>query len=95
MQQRHQRLMNKMDHIPRGSVVAYEPNLQNLDHPIDHYQLDAMLAAQALGLKSINGYSARAAFRFGRYWTAPNPKNRQYWLERFEELPEEKIYVIH
>jgi len=95
MQERHKQLIEKMDHIPKGSVVAYEPDLEKLNHPIDHYQLDAMLAAQAVGLKSINGYSARAAYRFGRYWAKPNPENRQYWLERFEAHPNEKIYVIH
>lgn len=95
MQKRQENLITKMKHIPKGAVVSYEPNLDSLTTHIAHYQLDAMLAAQALGLKSVNGYSAQAAYRFDRYWVEPNEENRKYWFDRFEDLDEKNVYVVH
>jgi hypothetical protein len=74
MLDRHNTLVSKMKEIPPGSVVSYEPNLDSLSTHIIHYQIDAMLAAQSLGLKSVNGYSAQAAFGFHKYWMKPNPE---------------------
>tara|TARA_B100000508_G_scaffold140085_2_gene140055 strand:+ start:73868 stop:75451 length:1584 start_codon:yes stop_codon:yes gene_type:complete len=95
MKERHQKLVKKMEDIPKGEVVSYEPDLNNLNTHIVHYQLDAMLAAQSLGLKSVNGYSAQAAYMFDRYWREPNPENRAYWFSRFPEVSGDDVYIVH
>jgi len=70
-------LILKMDHLPAGTLVSYEP--EEVDHGA-FVQIDAMLAAQALQLKCINGYSATSPGAFTPYWNLPNAENRQYWL---------------
>ena len=95
MLERHNSLVAKMEDIPEGSIVSYEPDLENLNTNIIHYQLDAMLAAQSLGLKSVNGYSAQAAFGFDRYWIAPNSKTRRFWFDQFEDTEDIEVHVVH
>lgn len=92
MEQRHYNLVDKIKGLPKGSVVSYEPEI--LDDPPHFYQLDAMLAAQSLRLKSVNGYSARAAPNFDRYWIKPNEKNRRFWFERFPKSDTISVVVI-
>lgn len=70
-------LKAKMDYLPAGTVISYEP--ENIDNAI-YIHLDAMLASQALELKCINGYSATSPWAFHPYWVEPNAENRQYWL---------------
>ena len=94
METRQYELVQKMKDIPEGQVVSYEPNIDSLDITPSYLQLDAMLAAQALGLKSVNGYSARAATQFDRYWNAPNAENRKFWFSRFREMTGEDVYVV-
>ncbi len=94
MVERHNELISKMREIPEGSIISYEPNLENLNTHIIHYQLDAMLAAQSLGLKSINGYSAKAAYAFDKYWMNPNKETRRIWFNQFDGMDEKKIYVV-
>ncbi len=92
MRDRHEALVAKMDHLPAGSIVSYEPDTIKGD--VIHYQIDAMLAAQSLQLKSVNGYSATSAYMFDRYWLKPNEENRLFWLSRFDDLPDADIHVI-
>lgn len=94
MQNRHNSLVAKMEELPEGSIISYEPQLDSLNTHIIHYQLDAMLAAQSLNLKSVNGYSAQAAFGFHKYWIAPNPETRAFWFGQFPEHDGKNIYVI-
>jgi hypothetical protein len=94
METRQHQLEQKMQGIPKGQVVSYEPNLDSLDIPPSYLQLDAMLAAQALGLKSVNGYSARAATQFDRFWHTPNAKNRKFWFSRFKAISGDDVYVV-
>jgi hypothetical protein len=93
MRERHQKLVDKMQHLEAGTIISYEPKELN-GNSID-YQIDAMLAAQELNLKSINGYSARAAHMFYMYWDAPNKENLEFWISRFDDLHLEDITVIH
>lgn len=95
MQERHRILVDKMKDIPKGSVVSYEPDLDHLNTHIIHYQIDAILAAQSLGLKSVNGYSAQAAFMFDQYWISPNEETRKYWFSRFKSISDDHVYIIH
>jgi hypothetical protein len=95
MQKRHSELVLKMSNIPKGSIVSYEPNQSREDIDLTHCQIDAMLAAQSLGLKSVNGYSAKAPNSFDRYWSNPNEQTRKFWLDRFENISGENIHVIH
>jgi hypothetical protein len=72
-------LIEKMDHLPVGTLISYEP--ENVDNST-FIQLDAMLASQALGLKCINGYSATSPGTFTPYWNNPNSESRKFWLEK-------------
>ncbi|MEX2484360.1 MAG: hypothetical protein WED10_07370 [Brumimicrobium sp.] len=94
MLERHYNLVEKMDHLQEGTIVSYEPDTSSLNSNIMHYQIDAMLAAQDLHLKSINGYSAKAAFGFDRFWRVPNKENLLFWLNRFPEVDTSEIVVI-
>lgn len=71
-------LKEKMSELPPGTLISYEP--ENVDNGAA-VQLDAMLATQALGLISVNGYSATAPGAFSPYWVEPNLDNRKFWLE--------------
>lgn len=94
MEERHYALIEKIDHLPKNAVVSYEPE-KGTDFDANAWQIDAMLAAQALHLKSINGYSAKAAPMFHLYWSDPTPENRRIWLSRFPEIDTTNIYVVH
>lgn len=90
--ERHLALTAKMNHLRPGSIISYEPD--TIQSNVIFYQLDAMLAAQALHMKSVNGYSGTSAYMFDRYWMDPNPETRAYWFSRFPDLAEKEIYVI-
>lgn len=77
--------------LPQNALISYEP--ETFDRGI-YAQLDGMLAAQYLDLKSINGYSATCPGAFGKYWVTPNEKNRNYWLNHTFQLAEDTLYVI-
>lgn len=71
----------KMNDIPEGSVVSYEPKDSLLKQEAAIiFQLDAMLASQHLNLKCVNGYSGSCPGEFGPFWRKPNKKNRKKWL---------------
>lgn len=92
MQNRHTKMLAKMQHLKAGTIVSYEPhNPSVFPH---EFQLDAMLAAQELGLKCINGYSATCPPAFSPYWYHPDEKNREIWLSTFPKT-KQKIEVIH
>jgi len=79
-QERIQALVVKMKNLPKNTVVSYEP-LELLSSAMD-YQLDGMLAAQSLGLTTLNGYSATSPGGYGDYWVHPCDSTRLIWLER-------------
>jgi hypothetical protein len=89
---RHNELIEKMDHIPPGTVISYEP--EEIKDPPHHYQLDAMLAAQSLHLKSVNGYSAVAPYAFDKYWVKPSEATRKIWFQQFPESDTNSVVVI-
>lgn len=89
---RHNNLVDKMDHLSPGSVISYEP--EELKERGHIYQLDAMLAAQSVNLKSVNGYSAQAAPNFHRFWGEPNEENREFWFDRFPDSDTISVVVI-
>jgi hypothetical protein len=84
-------LMDKMKDTPKGSVVSYEPQFEGSSVS---YQLDAMLAGQALGLKMINGYSATSPYGYDGYWREMSEESRNIWLKTME-ITADNIYVIH
>lgn len=89
---RHNDLVQKMDHLSPGTVVSYEP--EELNDPAHHYQLDAMLAAQSLHLKSVNGYSAIAPPTFDKFWVNPCEETRKIWFQRFPKSDTISVVVI-
>jgi hypothetical protein len=92
LETRHKSMIEKINHLPEGSVFSYEP--ETFQDPTYFYQLDAMLAAQALNLKTVNGYTAQAATDYDRYWALPNEENRVIWFNRFPNSDTISVIVI-
>lgn len=92
MVSRHESMRARFAGITPGTVVSYEPIEFSGD--VAHLQLDVMLAAQSLQLKSINGYSGSAALDFWKYWLAPNEENRLFYLNRFDQDQMGEVMVI-
>lgn len=78
-QERLKALELKLKNIPKNSIISYEPD----SVPVKSYlvQLDAMLAAQSLGLRTLNGYSATSPKSYDNYWRKPNEESREIWLK--------------
>lgn len=91
-QQRLNSLKDKMKDIPTGGIVSYEP--VERDYAVYCYQIDAMLAAQSLGLKTVNGYSGNSPGAYQPFWHEMNEAARISWFESLNFRPE-KVYVIH
>lgn len=83
-------LVAKMNHLPAGTLISYEPEIVDNGAAI---QLDAMLASQALELKCLNGYSATSPATFTPYWIEPNAENRGYWLESVGIDPDLRVVI--
>lgn len=77
--QRRLALQAKMAHLPPNSVVAYMPVTKT--DPAIYYQLDAMLAAQSLQLKCINGYSAQSPYEYYVFWDELSEEGLKRWLK--------------
>jgi hypothetical protein len=82
-EERHKNMLSKLNRLPKGTIFSYE-QAEIIDN-IAHIQLDVMLAAQALHLKSVNGYSGSAPHNFHKYWGEPNEENRLFYFERFTQ----------
>lgn len=91
-QQRIDKLVNKMKDIPKGSIVSYE--ISSDDEPKYWYQLDAMLAAQSLGLKTVNAYTATSPGGYHAFWSDLSEEARIHWFESNNFKPK-KVYVIN
>jgi len=89
---RVQSLSNKLKSLAPNSVISYEPEMD--DFPAYVYQIDAMLATQAMGLKTINAYTATSPERYNNYWWNLNESSRLEWLDSNPEM-QDSIYVIH
>ncbi len=90
-QNRIETLTEKMKFIPVGSVISYEPD--TLINNVIDYQIDGMLAAQSMGMKSLNGYSATAPNGFSAYWNNPNEETRKIWLKE-KNMDTLELFVI-
>ena len=90
-QERVEQLMHKMQHIPKGSIVSYEPEFEGASYP---YQIDAMLAGQSLGLKMINGYSGTSPYGYDLCWREMNEEGRLKWLSLNPHVSD-SVYVVH
>ncbi len=91
-QKRLNALKYKMKDIPSGGIVSYEPVERN--DMVYCYQIDAMLAAQSLGLKTVNGYSGNSPGAYQPFWHEMNEQARISWFESLNFKPK-KVYVIH
>lgn len=83
-------LTQALQQLPEGAVFSYEPD--TLTKQAFVYQLDAMMAAQNLQLKTLNGYSGNAPACFFPWATALNAESRQHFLDG---KPIGKLYVIN
>ena len=91
-QWRVEKLKLKIDHLPKGGIISYEPTEQ--DDPAFFYQLDAMLATQALDLKSVNGYSGNSPKGFDKFWWKLDEESRILWFKQKDFSPD-TLYVIN
>ncbi|MDQ3191571.1 MAG: hypothetical protein M3Q58_08255 [Bacteroidota bacterium] len=90
-QSRVNKLIEKMKNIPPGSIVSHEPEIT--EHYSFVYQLDAMLAAQSLNLKAVNGYSSTSPYSYTPFWMEMNSQARENWFKSVEFVPD-TVYVI-
>jgi len=90
--ERLESMKQKMSHVPVGGIVSYE--LPEPEFPVHWFHLDAMLAAQSLGLKTVNGYSGNSPGAYQPFWHEINQEGRISWFESQNFKPE-KLYVIH
>lgn len=88
---RQEAMLALMKDVPEGSVISYEPTDDNV--PAYFHQLDAMLAAQALKLKTLNGYTATSPPAYSDYWWEPNEKTRTKWLDSLP-IKEDTLYIF-
>lgn len=91
-QERVQILVNKIKGLPKKSVISYEPEF--LEYQAFVYQIDAMLATQSIGLKTINGYTATSPQGYENYWWNLNEEGRIEWLNANPEF-QDSVVVIH
>jgi hypothetical protein len=62
--------------------------------PAYHTNIDAMLVAQELGMKTINGYSGYCPDAFGEFFNHCSEKGLQQWIQN-QQLKPEDILIIH
>lgn len=79
-QKRISDLVLKIKDLPKQAILSFEPDTFT-SNPTD-YHLDAMLASQSIGIKTLNGYSATSPGGYGDYWAKPNAQSRRIWLDR-------------
>ena len=91
-QLRVQDLIQKIDTSSSARVLSYEPDTV-LKTQI-YFQLDAMMAAQSLGMKTLNGYSATSPAGYDAYWRMPNAASRRAWLQH-TGLDSNFVQTIH
>ncbi len=84
-------LEEKMKGNGLGKIVSYEPD--SVDSSINDFQLDAMLATQSLGMRTLNGYSSTSPPNYAAYWSQPNEANRLIWISA-KNIPNDSIFVV-
>lgn len=84
-------LTKKLSGLNKGQIFSYEPDTI-INSSVD-YHLDAMLVAQKLSLKTINGYSATCPNSYSPFWETPTQENREFWLKDFKI--DEEIQIIN
>lgn len=78
-QERVNIVLAKLTDFSDEDVLCYQPD--TLIENCIYYQLDAMLAAQEKGVKSVNGYSATSPYGFDLFWRELNDEGRRKWME--------------
>lgn len=91
-QERVMKVSKQLENLDKNAVVAYQPD--SLTEPAIFYQLDAMLATQEHGLKSVNGYSATSPYGFDLFWRELNDAGRRKWME-MSGADTTHVVVIH
>jgi hypothetical protein len=91
-QKRVNALTARMVHIPKGSIMSYEPTNKE-GSATSSLQIDAMLAAQTLNLKTVNGYSATSAKGYGDFWFNLDSASRVKYFSEAGYTPD-TVYVV-
>lgn len=84
-------VLHALEGAPPEAIVAYEPDEPG-PNPVWHH-LDAMLAAQQAGLRTVNGYSSTAPYGYDRYWTCPLPVEREFWFD-LKGVKPDTVWVV-
>jgi hypothetical protein len=90
-QARVNNLIEKMQHIPEGSIVSYEFN--GIVDSESYHQIDGMLAAQSLNLKCLNAYSDDIPEGYYHYCVTPSEESRAIWFNEKNFTPD-TVYVV-
>jgi len=90
--ERVQILISKIEELPKGSLISYEPD-SLIGNPIE-FQLDAMLASQAKDLKCVNGYTATSPPEYTEFWNKLDASSREKWFAARRFHPN-NLNVIH
>ena len=85
-------LLPKISTADKQTILSYEPDTV-IKHQI-YFQLDGMMAAQSLGIKTLNGYTATSPPGFDAYWRMPNAESRRVWVNH-SGLDSTHIQVVH
>ncbi len=72
-------------------ILSLEPD--SLLEKVYIHQIDAMLAAQQLGVKTINGYSGTSPAGYGEFWHKPNAENRKNWC-RLKGVKQSELTIL-
>jgi hypothetical protein len=75
---RQESLILKIGDITNDQILSYEPD--TIIGKQIYYQLDAMMASQTKGIRTLNGYSATSPAGYGPYWIRPDSASRMEWL---------------
>lgn len=90
-QLRVNKLIDKMNNIPEGSIVSYE--FSGIVDSEVYHQIDGMLSAQSLDLKCLNAYTADLPEGFYHYFMTPSKESREIWFKK-KDIQPDTVYVI-
>jgi hypothetical protein len=84
-------LKEKLANLPPNSIFSYEP--EELESMSLHQQIDAMLVAKELHLRTVNGYSATSPPGYDGFWWKLDSDSRNAWLDT-KKVSSDNIIII-
>ncbi len=88
-QERLDLLQAEVSSLEKGEVFSYEPYSTTSAEAF--YHIDAMLVAQQLGVKTLNGYTSTVPLGYYHYASSLNEEGRNTWVEKISLQEEVKV----